>query len=163
MNDLFPPAEAQHPDEIQHNGMTYVRKDLAAPKRTAAGFEKFWDQVPNKVGKAEAKGVYSKMSPADRQTATESVSGWYRKWKSDNPQASPIHPVRFLRHRRWEDEGWKPQGAAKVEGDEMEAAAKAIRSGKYFLCTQLTAATARTLIDRELVTLEQCREVRINI
>lgn len=169
MNDLF---AAQHPDEIEHNGITYVRKDLANAKTSNANgvsgeFDEFMAQyklaVGRKIGTGPAEKAWKKLKAQERKVAVARVCGYMKQFRKLYPTASPMLPASYLNGNNWKDEAEESPSTAKVQGDEMQAAANAILSGKYFLCTQITAATARTLIERKMVTLEQCREVRINI
>lgn len=67
-------------------------------------FSEFWTNWPNKNAKARAEAAWKKLSNADRRVAADSAAAWFSRWRTQNPQASPILPASYLNGRRWEDE-----------------------------------------------------------
>ena len=79
------------------------------PEQKSASFAEFWSQVPNKVAKAPCEKTWKRMTPADRQAATDGLGPFYDWFKRTYPTASPLHPSTYLNQRRWEDEAIAPQ------------------------------------------------------
>jgi uncharacterized protein YdaU (DUF1376 family) len=80
------------------------RRDTDVSLRKSDCFSAFWVSWPNKVGKVAAEKAWRKLSKADQGNATKSADGWFQRWRSQNPQASPIHPATYLNQKRWADE-----------------------------------------------------------
>ena len=120
-------------------------------------FADFWASWPNKTAKAQAEKAWKKLNPTDREAAASAAVAWFADWRRKHPDASPIHPASYLNQRRWEDEGPKQP----VQVSRFDAAASNIRSGKPYLCGNISATLARELISQGLVTEAQCREVRV--
>jgi hypothetical protein len=161
MTDLFSNTT---PDELYHNGVRYIREDLAQPKKSGAGgstFPAFWADVPVKIGKAAAEKAWRKLSPADRTEAHSRVKAFYASWRKQHPDASPLHPSTYLNGRRWEDEG-EVVPAVATAADRRQVAINNIKSGKRYLCGNITDAQARTLVAAGEVTVEECAEVGLD-
>jgi hypothetical protein len=130
------------------------------PDQAETSFDAFWSDVPHKIAKSAAQKRWARMSSADRKAAHDGVRGFYAWFKREYPTASPIHPATYLSNRRWEDE----RGGDKVpatDADKLKAAAKAIATGKRFLCTHIPSSRARDAIAARLVTEDQCRAVGV--
>ncbi len=130
------------------------------PDQTETSFAAFWADVPHKIAKAAAQRRWARMTGADRKAAHDGVKGFYAWFKKEYPSASPIHPATYLSNRRWEDERGRDKMPA-TEADKVKAAAKAISTGKRFLCTSIPASRAREAIAARLVTEDQCRAVGV--
>mgnify|MGYP000259438425 CR=1 FL=1 len=128
------------------------------PEQDEMSFTAFWSDVPHKIGKAETRMEWVKLTTAEKALAHKRVRLFYAWFKKVNKDASPLHPVRYLKHRRWEDETlpqeWKT-------GDLVAIAAKSIKSGKSFLCGNISAARARECIAAGLVTETECKAVGV--
>lgn len=71
-------------------------------------FDVFWKTYPRKIGKQEAFKEWKKINP-DKTTAEAIVEG-STKYAALNEETEPkyiLHPCRFLKYRRWEDENLK--------------------------------------------------------
>lgn len=96
---------------------------LAQPEADASAtidrsrFADFWAMVPRKIGKKATEAAWKRLSRADQDAAKDSVTAWYRWFQSTHRDATPLYPERYLKHRRWEDEGWqdKPKAAPDRE------------------------------------------------
>lgn len=96
---------------------------LAQPEADASAtidrsrFADFWAMVPRKIGKKATEAAWKRLSRADQDAAKDSVAAWYRWFQSTHRDATPLYPERYLKHRRWEDEGWqdKPKAAPDRE------------------------------------------------
>lgn len=169
MSDLF--SAQTPPDHIEQDGVKYWREDLVTLKRKAdaSGFDKFWENVPGgpggfKIGKEASRKVFAKLKADDKHSAINAVGPFYAHWRKEHPDAAKLHPERFLKYRRWEDEGWNQTATQQPsKQDLMDRDARDIKSGKSFICGHITAAKARTLIESGRVTLNECREVGISI
>jgi len=146
MNDLFP-------DTCPHCGQ-------AMPSAEPADFDAFWEMVPHKIGKDPAKKAWRKLTATERKSAADGVQRFYRWFAKAYPSASALHPATYLNNRRWLDEGAQPLETVP-RAHRLALVAKNIKSGKRFLCTQISAAQARECIAMQLVTEAQCREVGV--
>jgi len=135
----------------------YAKLDKNPPNPPGVLFADFWQVWPSKEGKAAAEKAWKKLSPDDRATALARVGPWFSAWRAKHPDASPIHASTFLNQRRWEDEG----APAIRSGDKYEIAASSIKTGKPFLCKNISAAFARELIGRGFVSDSECRKVGV--
>lgn len=77
------------------------------PNPLCDGFNRFWQQYPKKVAKADAIKAWNKIKPDEELTETiiYAVTKWAASpnWTKDNGQFIP-NPATFLNGRRWEDE-----------------------------------------------------------
>ena len=135
--------------------------DFFANSPTADTFDAFWEKVPAKVNKQQARKAWQKMRPADRRAADDAVVDWFAWWRKSNPQASWIHPATYLNGRRWEDEGWQPQQASTV--DRAAFWADSIKAGRYVSPATCNPALCREMIDRGLVTKREVLEKGLSI
>lgn len=171
MTDLF--SQHSPADYIDQDGVRYWREDLVTlkKKQDASGFDAFWDKVPGspdsfKIGKEKSKREFSKLKADDKQSAINSVGPFYAHWRKKHPDAAKLHPERFLKDKRWQDEGWEASSADSRQLSQrelMERDARDIKSGKRFLCAHITAAKARALIAAEMVSLNECRDAGVNV
>lgn len=157
MTDLF----GAPPEYLEQDGYRWYREDLVELKQKsdATGFDAFWANVPGgpdsfKIGKEEARKAFSRLKADDKQSAINSVAMFYKHWRRAHPDAAKLHPVRFLSMKRWEDEGWSeatktPQAKSQ---DRMSVEAANVKSGKPFLCTHISGAMARAMLEEGLVT-----------
>lgn len=159
MPDLF---SSLTPDRIEHNGVEYIRADLIEKKADDSGFDKFWANVPTgfKIGREEARKAFSNLKADDKHTAVNSVGPFYAHWTKAHPEASKLHPCRFLKNKRWTDEGWEAK-AAPTAIDKQQATIDNIKSGQRWRCTNITATQARDLIDKGLVTETECKKAGV--
>lgn len=77
------------------------KKKQIMDEETKKSFEKFWELYNKKAGKAQALKIWAKLSKEDREEVLKSVPA-YVKAKPDPTYRKD--PVRYLRHRVWEDE-----------------------------------------------------------
>lgn len=83
-----------------------VAGSAAAAKETKTpdpDFEAFWEAYGKKRGRGEVEKYWARLPPKDRQSALSGVAGYV----AANPD--PVYrkdPIRYLRHRCWEDENY---------------------------------------------------------
>jgi len=66
-------------------------------------FDEWWQNYPRKERKADSRRYWSKMSPAERVSAWNSLVVWNRYWTARNqPQFIPQAGT-WLHQKRWED------------------------------------------------------------
>ncbi|MGC1494199.1 MAG: hypothetical protein WA790_00210 [Sulfitobacter sp.] len=83
----------------------------------AGDFAAFWAIVPHKVGKVDAERAFKALKPQDRKIAHDRVRAFYDWFSKTYKDASPLHPVRYIRNKRWLDEAISGEkGAITVEG-----------------------------------------------
>lgn len=109
------------------------------------GFSGFWDLVPHKVSKAEAEKFWKLMKPEDRALAIKHVRSFYEWFRKNYPTASPLHPVRYLRNRRWEDVGESqpsanPDQLRKTYEKALQSPSPAVREAARTALDRLEAA-----------------------
>lgn len=122
-------------------------------------FDDFWAAWPHKKSKHAAQKAFLKLKPDDQRKATERAARWAAEWRKENPQASHIHAATYLNKKRFLD--LDEQNQVRSENDEgvMEMQAGWIRDGKHFLTSSISAVRAAQLVERKLVTIDECREV----
>jgi hypothetical protein len=161
VSDLF---SSSAPPHIDAHGYRYYREDLqpVAANNDDSGFDSFWGEVPKgfKIGKEEARREFAKLKADDRQAAINSVVPFYSHWVKSNPDANKLHPCRYLKNRRWTDEGWETQKQPAAR-DKDQFDADTIKKGHSFLCTNMSAERGRYLISKRLVTEAECKAVGI--
>lgn len=86
------------------------RTTIEPPKGRACSFSDFWEVWPNRNAKDRALKAWKKLSPSQRQLATDGAKDWYAAWRKQHPTASDMLPASFLNGKRWEDEGWQKSG-----------------------------------------------------
>lgn len=133
--------------------------ESAPPQKT--GFAEFWAKAPNKVAKVQARKTWDKMTTAQRQAASENVTGWYAWFQRTYREAGLPHPATYLAQRRWEDEGWQPSQASTV--DKAAFWAESIKAGRYVSPATCNAALCREMIDRGLVSKREVLEKGLSI
>ncbi|MDH5244831.1 MAG: hypothetical protein OEW98_00145 [Betaproteobacteria bacterium] len=98
-------------------------------------FEAFWRAYPRRVGKGEARKVWTRLQPtAETLAAMLAAIAWQRQtdqWRRDGGQFIP-HPSTWLRQERWMDEPVEAlplltSGDSRT-GQTMEAAKQALRA-----------------------------------
>ena len=124
-------------------------------------FDRFWRDVPHKIGKEPARKAWGKLTSADRAEAHKGVKLFYSWFERTYKDASPLHPATYLNGKRWQDEA--VSGHISQWSDPSQALADSIASGKTFLCTNISSAKARDLVHRGFVTRDQCKAVGISI
>lgn len=77
------------------------------PQGALVGFDQFWAEYPNKVGKAVAQKAWIRIAPDEEKRALI-MAGLQRaklsaQWTKDGGQFIP-HPSTWLNQQRWEDE-----------------------------------------------------------
>jgi len=156
IREILDPKGSRKGDPAPQIPDTRIQKESPLPPK-GASFADFWASWPNKTAKAQAEKAWKKLSPAGREAASSAAVAWFADWRRRHPDASPIHPASYLNQRRWEDERASQPKAV----DRFEVAAINIRSGKPFLCSNISASLARELISRGMVTETQCKEARV--
>lgn len=122
-------------------------------------FAKFWDKVPHKVNKVAAQKAWKKLGKEDRRNATKFLTAFYSHWGKMHPGASPLHVSTYLNNRRWEDDFLQVKATSAV--DRLKAKAAYIKTGKRFLCGDISGAVAHECIVAGLVTREECEAVGV--
>lgn len=161
MTDLFSQAA---PDHIDAHGFRYYREDVhPGPKKADdSGFDRFWKNVPTgfKIGREEARKEFSKLKADEKHTAINSVGPFFAHWQKSHPDAGRLHPCRFLKNKRWTDEGWEAKAApTAIDKDAFDAAT--IKRAMPFLCKDMSANRGRYLIDKGLVTETECKKAGV--
>lgn len=129
-----------------------------APEQRATPFNEFWAVWPDKRGKAPAHKAFNKLTAAEQQVATRRAKHWAIEWRKRNPEASHIMAGSYLTQRRFLDEGQAPK-LSKGSMDEVQA--EQIKSGKRYLCTNISSLRGRELVNKGLVTTQECVEVGV--
>jgi hypothetical protein len=126
---------------------------------SGGGFDDFWNAWPEKQDRVAAERAWRKLDDEDRALAAAKAAAWFAWWRKAHPDAAPLGASRFLRSRRWEDEGFEAKPAAPI--DIRVALADRIKSGKPYLVRDITPATARDLMAAGLVTEDDCRKAGV--
>lgn len=69
-------------------------------------FEEFWTiwkSVASSTGKFEAFKAWKARKPAEREQASRLAANYFRRWRAEHPEASPLHAATYLNKRRWLD------------------------------------------------------------
>lgn len=114
-------------DPCPKNDQSRVRKSdtknpVREPGKEPIGFSEFWKIVPVKVSKQDALEAWKRLSAGDRELAARHVVAFYDWFRKTYPSANPLHPVRYLSKKRWED-------VAGAMGTETVVNIEAIRAG----------------------------------
>ena len=112
-------SDAQNPEQ------PFRRTVKNRQKPSKISFDEFWNLVPNKVAKSDAKIAWGKMSLTDRHSAVRYVSDFYSWFKKRHPSAMPMNPARYLENRRWEDVSMQIDKSPTVS---LEAIAAGLKS-----------------------------------
>ncbi len=123
-------------------------------------FEAFWAVVPKRVAKGAARKAY--ISALKRSDAATILAGMVRYASSRKGQDANFtaHPATWLNADRWADEaGSIPEPRQEV--DRLMTWADSIRTGKDFLCRNIPSTAAREMVQRGLVTQDQCKRVGV--
>lgn len=126
-------------------------------------FDEFWERVPQKQDKPEAKAAWAKMKAEDRQAAFDAVQDWYAAERRARPDGTLLYPVRYLKRRRWEDEGWQPKATAPPIEDRAEHFGAMAREGKHLSPFVVTSSLAQEIIGRGIATKDQLRNAGISV
>ena len=86
----------------------------------------------------------------------------YAEEQKGNKRQYIAYSENWLRQKRWERFAKPGKGAGDPEAI-MQGRAKAIREGQAWIGRHISAAAARDLVARELVTVEQCRAVGVQL
>lgn len=123
-------------------------------------FTRFWEMIPTgaKQGKQAAQKAFRKLRPAMQDAATRNAASYYGWWRSQNPQASWLHPASYLNQRRWEDEAFTPPAPTKAMQDRAAFWAEQINTGKPISRFAVSPALCDEMVGRQLVTKAQLRE-----
>lgn len=80
-----------------------------------SSFAHFWSLYPRKVAKPKALAIWKKMTPAERDMATDAIPAHVHIWRADGRAMKHIpHPTTWLNERRYEDPletDYQPQGS----------------------------------------------------
>lgn len=137
------------------------------PEQSQQPFDAFWAKIPKgrKNGsKQDAKKAWAKLTSAEQTIAGERVAAFYSLTKEERIGAQEMHVSRYLNSKAFNEEVLvqKMQRQTAKPQDPLDAAQRAIQSGKRFLCTSITATTARALLAAQRVTEQQCRDVGVS-
>lgn len=107
MNDLFPCTCPTCGQPVQNGTVSRSR------------FNDFWAMVPSKakLGKKNAEAAWKRLSRADQDAARANVEAWYRWFMAKSPDITPLYPERYLKGRRWDEEGWQDKPKAAPDRD----------------------------------------------
>jgi hypothetical protein len=67
-------------------------------------FPIFWEVYGYKVGRLQAEREWNKLSRADQGRAIMQASRYHQWRKHKNPTPEALHPERYLKNRRFDDE-----------------------------------------------------------
>lgn len=127
-------------------------------------FEEFWEAhpKPRDYGKTHDAFIAGVNGGADPAFIIRAVKLYAMEQQGNSAQyVASSHS--WLMGARWEDFRAVIEKGAAAAGDPDEAAAKLIASGKSFLCTNITAHRARLLVERGLVTADQCQSAGVRL
>lgn len=68
-----------------------------------ATFDDFWEAYGHKVGRANAESQWKKLKPADRRKALSKCQQYHDWRKRQSAVPAPLHPERYLKYRRFDD------------------------------------------------------------
>ena len=91
--------------KVEHNNNNYINKDNN--NTYSVDFELFWKEYPKKVNKKKAFEFWKKLKPDLEFSAKIIRSVIQRKNETDWTKEGSrfvVHPERFIRDKRWEDE-----------------------------------------------------------
>lgn len=97
------------PESLRHKGRTHTRTHTSKARAVSytPAFERFWAEYPRKAGKVEAFREWQAIGPDEAlaEKIIESVRAWKRsdQWAKESGKFI-VYPVRFLKHRRFDDE-----------------------------------------------------------
>lgn len=139
--------------QMEDGGEDGEEKDPPNPPE-GASVDEFWIRCPQKKNKDAVNRAWRALSPEERVEAFNAVADWYNWFAKTNPTATPLYPARYLRQKRWTDEGWRPPTPS---GDVDQAAfwAESVNSGRYVSPSTCPPALCREMIERELATRQQ--------
>lgn len=83
-----------------------IKKKTSEPGFDDAGFQRFWERYPHKMGKQEAMKAFGKLKP-DSTMLDEILAGLERYIASKPAWQEWKHPGPWLNQRRWEDQPTK--------------------------------------------------------
>jgi hypothetical protein len=105
-----PAPQGAEEDARQNQNQNQNQKELTTTSRKRDGysdeFEAWWAEYPNRKGKAKAFEAWKKLTPEDRQAATEDVPrrlALDRQWRRDAGAYIPHGPT-YLNQRGWDDD-----------------------------------------------------------
>jgi uncharacterized protein YdaU (DUF1376 family) len=140
-------------------------REIAKAISRDADFEAFWATVPKRTAKASARKAYAL---ALRRASAETILAGmvrYAAERKGQDMTFTAHPATWLNADRWADEGAAAVGrpAAQSEDDKMAYRAECIRSGKDYLCRNISATAARELVAQGRVTEDQCKQAGVRL
>lgn len=99
-----PPCPRVHPTPVVEFTQTFIEPSLEPPLNRNGDFEAWWNQVPRKVGKGEARKAYAAaLKKADAPTLLEGVMRYAAERASQDPKFTK-HPASWLRAECWADD-----------------------------------------------------------
>lgn len=102
-NWLFVKGRFPHTEEIMKNWLKFFKKyfeiEIGIPEIT---FEYFYEIYGKKTTKKQTSDFWRKMKEGDKIKAVLAIKSYINNCKVAN--RSPVDPVRYLKHRRYEDE-----------------------------------------------------------
>lgn len=108
-------TNSEQSQDIKDKGIRSNNKPPIIPQGGgSAGFEKFWQAYPLKVGKQAAKRAFErarKLTTLDNMLSAIEKQKHWDQWKKDNGKYIP-HPVTWLNQGRWDDD-WKTEEPEK--------------------------------------------------
>lgn len=142
-----PAADAPEPSKNHQETPTNAQE---------AQFEDFWGRCPQRKQKRKALTEWRKLTAGDRAAALEAVVAWYEHFKKEHKDATLLYPERFLKNRRWEDEGWRPKVSAHA--DKAAYWAESIINGSYIHRPTCDKLLCQEMLARNLITREQLEQ-----
>ena len=98
-----------HPYISPRDLSSYEESSLSPRTGATECFEEFWNRYGRKRCRKETLAFWNRMPQRDRDLALSRLDGFLRMHPDPNFRPDPI---RYLRHRRWEDEPCSPVPAA---------------------------------------------------
>ena len=74
-----------------------------------------------------------------------------------SPERNADYPVNYLKHRKWEDEGWRPTASKQIQ-DRAAYWADQINAGRPISRFSVTPTLCEEMISRDLVSRDILRE-----
>ena len=103
------PSPLFHPYISPRDLSSYEESSLSPRTGETECFEEFWNRYGRKRCRKETLAFWNRMPQRDRDLALSRLDGFLRMHPDPNFRPDPI---RYLRHRRWEDEPCSPVPAA---------------------------------------------------
>jgi len=129
---------------------------IEVDKSTSCSFDEFWKVWPNKSSKPAARRAWKKLSRADQKTVIGCAASWFKAWRKQNPDCSPILPASFLNGERWLDEG---VAVPKADPEEMlKFYADWVNGEKFISPSAIKPQVVSQLLSSDMVSESRMKE-----